>query len=440
MGGGVSGVSGNQQTYETQKKSEKPTSVETTAQDGVSVFTSSLIEGKGIDGALEATNQLIQKSIKGALKSAAGKFLEMLLGGNDSAAASKDSAKTAANIGKGTKTLTMLQSKLIDANLAALDQLVSNGSIDLQDYAANLTQIAVQVGTQGEEATAFTEEQKKLDEERQQIYEQLSTLCKQNGIELPKPEDMMEEITVKDKDGNETVIKAKKSDKSEGDSSVNSQIANLLKQYNDKSGEIAALGEQITATTQMQQKVSESLAQGVSDVVVRGENLGNVVTNQAATFIKEGVSEVTNAMLEQVGLLQGDAVTGYTNAAIDSGAAAAAPGLAAAETAGTFGLGAGHASTILANGVADGVAAGLRSATGSSAVGGIAAALAGGKGLSEAISTTLANEAQNWIDSQVDQLANSLAEGLTGQKEGIDTSKEELTEQNLVKEDKPQMA
>ena len=437
---GVSGVSGGQQTYEAQKKSDKPITAESTAQDGISVFTSSLIEGKGIDGALEATNQLIQKSVKGALKSAAGKFLEMLLGGNDSAAASKDSAKTAANIGKGTKTLTMLQSKLIDANLEALNQLVTNGNIDIQEYAANLTQIAVQVGTQGEEATAFTEEQQKLDEERQQIYEQLSQLCEQNGIELPKPEDMTEEITVKDKDGKETVIKAKKSDKSGGDSSVNSQIADLLKQYSDKSGQIAALGEQITATTEMQQKVSESLAQGVSDVVVKGQDLGTVVVNQAAALINEGVSEVTNAMLEQVGILQGDAVTGFTNAAIDSGAAAAAPGLAAAETASTLGFGAGHAATILANGVADGVAAGLRSTTGSSAVGGIAAALAGGKGLSEAISSTLANEAQNWINGQVNQLTASLTEGLTGQKESIDESHEELTEENLIKEDQPQQA
>ena len=105
-----------------------------------------------------------------------------------------------------------------------------------------------------------------------------------------------------------------------------------------------------------------------------------------------------------------------------------------------MGLGAGHAATILANGAADGIAAGLRTATGSSAVGGIAAALAGGKGLSEAISTTLANEAQNWINSQVDQLANTLAEGLTGQKEGIDASKEQLTQQNLIKEDQPQQA
>ena len=75
MGGGVSGVSGGQQTYEAQKKSDKPVTAESTAQDSISVFTSSLIEGKGIEGALEATNQLIQKSVKGALKSAAGKFL-----------------------------------------------------------------------------------------------------------------------------------------------------------------------------------------------------------------------------------------------------------------------------------------------------------------------------------------------------------------------------
>ena len=102
---GISATPGNQ-TYDIKTKetsgnsnASNTSSADKTAQQGVSVFTSSLIEGKGLDGAINATNQLIQQSVQGALKSAATKFLTMLLGGNDSAQASADSATTAAHIG-----------------------------------------------------------------------------------------------------------------------------------------------------------------------------------------------------------------------------------------------------------------------------------------------------------------------------------------------------
>ena len=167
---GISATPGNQ-TYDIKTKetsgnsnASNTSSADKTAQQGVSVFTSSLIEGKGLDGAINATNQLIQQSVQGALKSAATKFLTMLLGGNDGAQASADSATTAAHIGNGTKTLSVLQEKLINANLQALSELVTNGNMDIQTYAQQLTQIAVSVGTQGEEATAFSEEQQKLQD------------------------------------------------------------------------------------------------------------------------------------------------------------------------------------------------------------------------------------------------------------------------------------
>ena len=143
---------------------------------------------------------------------------------------------------------------------------------------------------------------------------------------------------------------------------------------------------QINDTVAVQQQVSEHLTEGINDIVVKGQDLGTVVVNQATQLINEGLTEITDEVMKQVGILQGDTVTGYTNAAVDSGAAAAAPVLAAAETAGTLGLGAGHAATIIANGVADGAAAGIRTATGSSAVGGVAAGLAAGISLAEAVS------------------------------------------------------
>lgn len=432
---GVSATPGNQ-TYDMKTKetsgntnASNTSSADKTAQQGVSVFTSSLLEGKGIDGAINATNQLIQQSVKGAMKSAVTKFLTMLLGGNDSAQASADSATTATHIGNGTKTLSALQEKLINANLQALEQLVTTGNMDIETYAQQLTQIAVSVGTQGEEATAFQERQNQLDEENKQIAQQLAKA----GININQDK-KSGEVVVKDKDGKEVVIKKDNQDSSTNNGGVN--VNELIQKYQSNCSLIQALGKQINDTVAVQQQVSEHLTEGINDIVVKGQDLGTVVVNQATELINEGVSEITNEMMQQVGILQGDAVTGYTNAAVDSGAAAAAPGLAAAETVGTFGFGAGHAATIVANGVADGVAAGLRTATGSSAVGGIAAGLAAGKGLGQVVASTLASEAQNWVQGQVNDLTNSMKESLLQDKTNVDTQSQDLQNDNIVKEDK----
>ena len=432
---GVSGTSGNQ-TYDIKTKetsgntnASNTSSVDKTAQQGVSVFTSSLIEGKGLDGAINATNQLIQQSVQGALKSAASKFVKMLLAGNDSAQASADSATTAAHIGNGTKTLSVLQEKLINANLQALSELVTNGNMDIETYAQQLTQIAVSVGTQGEEATAFSEEQQKLQDRNKEIEQKLAEL----GVNISR-DDKSGEVVIKDKDGKEVVVKQDKSnakDSTGGSDDVNA----LIQEYQSNCSMIQSLGKQINDTVAVQQQVSEHLTEGINDIVIKGQDLGTVVVNQATELINEGVSEITNEMMQQVGILQGDAVTGYTNAALDSTASAVAPGAAAAETAGTFGLGAGHAATILANGVADGVAAGVRTATGSSAVGGIAAGLAAGKGLGQAVSSTLASEAQNFVQNQVNELTSSLTGNIATTKTNLDAQSQDLKNANLVKED-----
>lgn len=433
---GISATPGNQ-TYDIKTKetsgnsnASNTSSADKTAQQGVSVFTSSLIEGKGLDGAINATNQLIQQSVQGALKSAATKFLTMLLGGNDGAQAAADGTKTATNIANGTKMLTVLQEKLINANLQALSELVTNGNMDIQTYAQQLTQIAVSVGTQGEEATAFSEEQQKLQDRNKEIEQKLAEL----GVNISR-DDKSGEVVIKDKDGKEVVVKQDKNnskDSTGGSDDVNA----LIQEYQSNCSMIQALGKQINDTVAVQEKVSEHLSQGITDIAIKGQDLGTVVVNQATQLINEGLTEITDEVMKQVGTLQGDAVTSYTNAAVDSGAAAAAPGLAAAETAGTLGFGAGHAATIVANGVADGVAAGVRTATGSSAVGGIAAGLAAGKGLGQVVASTLASEAQNWVQGQVNDLTNSMKENLLQNKTNVDTQSQDLQNGNIVKEDK----
>lgn len=425
--GGVSGVNNTSQTYE-KPKTENTSSAEKTAQDGVSLFTSSLIEGKGLDGAVNATNQLIQQSVKGALKSAATKFLSMLLGGNDVSQASADAATNTGHIADGTKTLTVLQKKLIEGNLAALEQLLTTGTIDIEQYAQQLTQIAISAGTQGEEATVFSEQLQTKKEENEEIVKQL----KDNyGIDISKDEESGE-IVMKDKDGNDIVVKSNQGENS--NNTRDKEIAALINKYQLNNSEIQALGEQINATVQVQQQVSEKLSEGMTDVVVKGQDLSTVVVNKAGELINEGISEITDAMMQQVGILQGDAVTGYTNAAVDAGAMEAAPVLAAGETVGTLGFGSGHAATIFANGVADGIASGIRATTGSSAVAGIASGLAAGKGLGEIVSSTLTSEAQNLIQSQVNTLTSSLTEGLVTDKEAIDEQSQDLASNNLVKD------
>ena len=431
---GISATPGNQ-TYDIKTKetsgnsnASNTSSADKTAQQGVSVFTSSLIEGKGLDGAINATNQLIQQSVQGALKSVATKFLTMLLGGNDGAQASADSATTAAHIGNGTKTLSVLQEKLINANLQALSELVTNGNMDIQTYAQQLTQIAVSVGTQGEEATAFQDQQNQIEERNKQIMQQLENA----GININQDKNSGE-VVIKDKDGIEVVVKEDKNNSNSNNGGVD--VISLIQEYQSNCGKIQALGKQINDTVAAQEKVSEHLSQGITDIAIKGQDLGTVVVNQATQLINEGLTEITDEVMKQVGTLQGDAVTSYTNAAVDSGAAAAAPGLAAAETVGTFGFGAGHAATIVANGVADGVAAGVRTATGSSAVGGIAAGLAAGKGLGQVVASTLASEAQNWVQGQVNDLTNSMKESLLQNKTNVDTQSQDLQNANLVKED-----
>ena len=432
---GVSATPGNQ-TYEiktkgaNQKEAPNTSAGDKITQDGISVFTSSLIEGKGLDGAINATNQLIQQSVQGALKSAASKFRDMLLGGNDGAQASADSATTAAHIGNGTKTLSVLQEKLINANLQALEQLVTSGNMDIQTYAQQLTQIAVSVGTQGEEATALSEEQQKLQDRNKEIEQKLAEL----GVNI-KRDEKSGEVVVKDKDGKEIIVKENKNE-SKTNNGNTEDVNALIQEYQSNCGMIQVLGTQINDTVATQEKVSEHLSQGITDIAIKGQDLGTVVVNQATQLINEGLTEITDEVMKQVGTLQGDAVTGYTNAAVDSGAAAAAPVLAAAETAGTLGLGAGHAATIIANGVADGAAAGIRTATGSSAVGGIATGLAAGKTLAQAVSSTLTSEARNWVQGQINDVTNSMKESLLQSKRNVDTQSQNLRNGNLVKEDK----
>ena len=234
---GVSATPGNQ-TYEiktkgaNQKEAPNTSAGDKIAQDGISVFTSSLIEGKGLDGAINATNQLIQQSVQGALKSAATKFLTMLLGGNDSAQASADSATTAAHIGNGTKTLSVLQEKLINANLQALEQLVTSGNMDIQTYAQQLTQIAVSVGTQGEEATALSEEQQKLQDRNKEIEQKLAEL----GVNI-KRDEKSGEVVVKDKDGKEIIVKENKNE-SKTNNGNTEDVNALIQEYQSNCGMI----------------------------------------------------------------------------------------------------------------------------------------------------------------------------------------------------------
>lgn len=411
-----------------------------TLHDGASVFTSSLIEGKGVDGVVNATTNLVKSSISSAVKSLAGKLLNMLLGGNDLSEATSNGSKTTAHIADGTKTLNDIHKRLMDANLDALTQLVTTGNIDIQNYANQLTQIASQAVDNGLVAVVFSDKQQQLSDRNKEIESILNE--HKITVSTSKPSTSSPaEVSAKDSDGNEIPIDSNSNNKPQNktDNGSNSgsdvDIPSLLAEYKTNNDQISALGSQISDVTNFQGDVVQNLKQGAVDVAIKGKDLGQVISKQAKDFINEGTQQLTKAVFQQVGIFQSDAVSGYTNGVVDATAANAAPVVATSETVGTLGFGSGHAATVLANGVADGVASGIRNLTGSSAVGGIVGAFATGKGLSAAISTTLTNEATNFISNEVGQMVTELTNGVVDGKALVTQNKQELEEKNLVKND-----
>ena len=438
--GGVTGPSGAPPTNDTKPKktdannqtgsTSDPSSVFTRgAQTEVSNITQDFLQGKfDITKTLANINDMILKGIKSVVKSA---ILDMLLGGNDSANAAKDQAKTGANVAKGAKALTTLQTKLIDGNLKALEQLVTTGQIDLQTYTDGLMSAMVQAGAEGLEAEVLGEQNKELQEiidtktkENEGYEAQIQDILSKNNIKMNKDDEG--NYTYTDSSGNAI------------DPTNNPELTAIIDKLNENNTLIASNNELIKTNTDViservknADKVTETVTQGIEDVAIKGQSITQTITNTASTLIKEGVDEILNEVMTNAGILQADAVTAGINAGKDGILAAAAPGIAAGMTAGTFGFGSGAAAKVLANGVADGVAATVRTATGSTALGGIVTNLAAGQGLAQAVSNVLAQEVTNMVNQGIDNLMASATEGLTEQTDTAEKKSEDIKDNYL---------
>ena len=371
---------------------------------------------------------MILKGTKSVVKSA---IIDMLLGGNDMSNATKAQAKTGANVAKGAKVLTTLQTKLIDGNIKALEQLVTTGQIDLQAYTDGLKSAMVQAGAEGLEAEVLGEQNKGLQEiidtktkENEGYEAQIQDILSKNNIKMNKDDEG--NITYTDSSGNAI------------DPTNNPELTAIIDKLNENNTLIATNNELIKTNTDViservknADKVTETVTQGIEDVAIKGQSITQTITNTTSTLIKEGVDEILNESMTNAGILQGDAVTAGINAGKDGIAAAAAPGIAAGMTAGTFGFGAGEAAKVLTNGVADGVAATLRAATGSAALGGIVTNLAAGQGLAQAVSNVLAQEVTNMVNQGIDNFMASVTEGLTEQTNTAEKKSEDIKDNYL---------
>ncbi|MGN1153036.1 MAG: hypothetical protein ACI4S3_03335, partial [Candidatus Gastranaerophilaceae bacterium] len=395
------------------------------AQDEIS----NIIQGKfDINKTLANINDMILKGIKSVVKSA---IIDMLLGGNDTANAAKDQAKTGANVAKGAKVLTSLQTKLIDGNLKALEQLVTTGQIDLQAYTDGLMSAMVQAGAEGVEAEILGEQNKELQEiidnktkENERYEAQIEGILTQRNIKMNKDDEG--NITYTDSSGNAI------------DPSTSPELADLINKLNENNTLIVKNNELIKTNTDViservknADKVTETVTQGIEDVAIKGQSITQTITNTTSTLIKEGVNEVVNEVMTNAGILQADAVTAGINAGKDGIAAAAAPGIAATMEVGTFGFGSGAAAKVLTNGVADGVAATVRTATNSAALGGIVTNLAAGQGLAQAVSNVLAQEVTNMVNLGIDNFMASATDGLTEQTDAAKEESEKTKENYL---------
>lgn len=411
-------VDGSSQTQTTEKKKASQSTPEDQAlHDSASVFTKNMLSGD-VEGALKGVNQVIQKSMISAVKSAVKNFLKMLLSGNDAADAAKDATQTTTQIGVRSKKLIEVQEKVLDAGINALQELLTTGQIDMETYAANLTQEALKAGMQNEEAMQKADEQKELKTRNDEILAQL----KEAGINIETDKES-NEVIVKDKDGNETSVKGMKvkHDNKEID------VEALLAEYQGNNTKIASLGENIQEVVNLNEEIADRVSTGITDIALKGKDLGTVMKEQASELIHEGASKISQELQESIGLFQADAVTGFSNGAVDKAASTASVGLAASNPL--------SSGTILANGVADGAASFVRDATGSEALGAIVSGMAAGKSLAAVMSNVITNQASNFIDGQIDQLATNLTDAMFETNDTLTAQTAELKQANLVKEE-----
>lgn len=409
----------------------------------ISNGVSQLVQGGDIS---DVANQTVQGTFSNIKNNIGSMIKEMLVGalerlftGNDKADATKAQGQTAGNIAQTATTLTATQKKVLDAGLMALRELVTEGTIDINESANRIKDLVKSCNAKNQEGTASLEKQQELVARNEEIKQELAAL----GVNIEEAQDTggssgkkgeVKEIMIKGPDGKpipaKTIIEGNSGENSGANPNAD-KIKELLQEYQNNSATIAVLSEQITeiVTTQTEEvTVAEEIQ---VEIQTQKDELTQNVQQQTSNMINQSRVEINTAVNTGNTSLTADATDAFLNAGIDTGTAAAAPEIAAGIEVSTVGLGTGEAAKVIANGIQDGIAATIRSATGSSALGGIASNIMAGQSLSDALANVAMGEMNRIIGETIDQIA---PEVMIGELNVTDLVLPELKEAVTIKD------
>lgn len=463
MGGGVSGVSGGQQTQD-------PLQIKRSTQSGISNITESIMTGdnigkaagdavKGIgENAVNAVKNQVMDAIKAKLKDIGSMIatgLKRLFTGNDSADAAKEQTKTTANVAQSAAKLTATQAKLLDAGLNALKDLLTTGEIDINTYAQKIKDACKTIEQKNAAGTELNEQKQTATERNEEIAEKLAEygikieVSEPEGGESQKGGERTMTITqggegetpgakIEMKVGDSGGDNSKKGNKMEG---VPPEIQELLAEYQENLTIITGADEALGA---LSEEVSTIVVQTESDqqnIQVKKEELTQNIQQETQQINTDSNAKINQQVNDGNNPLVDNVVESTENQVVDTSTAAAAPGIAASLGIGSFGLGSGEAAKVTANGIADGIAAGVRTLTGSSALGGIVTNVASGQSLGNALQMAVVDQANNMISGTINELASGLQIGELNVGELVAPELADAVKiEGGSEEDKPQMA
>lgn len=398
-------------------------------QSGIANITESIMTGdnigKSVEGAamgvVEGAVDNVKKSVTQVIKDALVGAIKRLFIGNDKADAATAKGKTAANVAGSAAKITATQQKLLDAGLGALKDLLMTGEIDINAAAGRIKDAVKLINDKNGAATALNEQKQEAMEANEEIVSKLkeygiSVSVQKSEGDSSSGQEQTILITQKGPDGKpiQTEMPLDGGSKDKDGAKVEGmppEAQELLSQFQANLALITSID---ASFTEMSTETSATVAQIDADqqsIATGKEQLTQNLQTKSTEVVTNAVGGINSEVTGGNVVLQSDAVNATVNAGVDTGTAAAAPGIAAGLTAGTFGFGSGEAAKVTANGIADGAAAAVRTLTGSSAAGGIVSNLASGKSLSAALETVVVNEVNGMISGQINELASGLQIG-----------------------------
>ncbi len=427
---GVSGVGSANTTEQLNKTNNTDESSSSSSSSNgaelidVGKYLKNGLSGEGVGDLV----QDVQKDISTMIKSAIVGALKRLFIGNDQTDAVAGNVKTKADAVQ-SKASIAAQQFVFNSGLQAIQDLVQNGSININQFAQQVQNVMKSINDKNVQAQTLSDQKQEIAKQNEELAAQIQELGGSvEGLEAPdqtkggsSPAGVAtpEVPTAPAKNGSKTQVntenktQSKSQTKTQSNSSIgnssdnNSKLQDLIQQYQTNLGIMATYDSQIAEVSKAQTQDVQT-GQGVQNEIQAGKDqLTSDVTSNADGLISKVVGNVYSNVTKGNATLKTGQISGTVEGTVDTTTAASAPGIAAGLTAGTLGLGSAEAAKVVANGVADGVATGFRSAQLGSAVGGIATNIMQGK----TIEASIAQVAQQQINGAISTQINSLAQG-----------------------------